>query len=261
MKQYRLDGIRAKLDRADEHLVALADEIGRFVDSEPNRYVVDVDYGAGRYSVRVTLEKQPPPRVAIICGDYVHCLHSALDHLARGLVPFPSVRTAYPIYATPEEFAANVRPVKRKRRGRLHGLDSTSAVFAYIESTQPYNGPHEVDSHPIWLLGRLSDQDKHRPILTLVSAHGDSADLRVGGAGIEFTGRTSYLYDTPLKHGADVIRGEFQPITEGQPQVHVYGHPPLEIAFGDEGVPSESLHTLRDAVRDVVASVLRLTTV
>jgi hypothetical protein len=238
--------------------MTLADEIGCFVKAEPNRYVVHVDYAAGSYSVRVALQKQPPARIAIICGDYVHCLRSALDHLARGLVPCPSLRTAYPIYSTPEEFAANVRPAKKKRRGRLYGLDSTSAVFAYIEETQPYKGDHGIGSHPIWLLCQLSDQDKHRAILTLATSHGQSADLRVGGEGIEFVGKAAYSYDRPLEDGAEVIRGQFKPITEGQPEVEMYGHLPLDVAFGDEGVPSESLHMLRNAAREVVATVLRL---
>lgn len=258
MDQHSLDGIFAKLDRADEHLVALADETRAFVESEPNRYVVEVDYDAGRYVVRVDIRRQPPLRLSILCGDFIQCLRHALDHLAWAIVPAPGRRTAFPIYGSADQFDREVRNPKKPTRGRLYGLDPNGKVLAYVERVQPYSGAQGVRNHPLWLLEQLSFQDKHRAILARVSSHGRSADLRIGGDDLEFAGKAVYRYDQPLEDGAEVIAGAFKPVRpvpEPKPVVKVFGHLPLDVAFGDEGVPSESLADLRNAAREIVEGV------
>jgi hypothetical protein len=178
-----------------------------------------------------------------------------------GIVPHPTRRTAYPIYETSDEFNSNVRPAKKIERGRRRGVDPNGRVVAYIESAQPYNGSHGVRNHPLWLLEQLSYQDKHRAILARVSSHSKSADLRIGGDNLSFVGKAAYRYDQPLDDGAVVIAGQFKPmrrVPEPKPEVKVHGHLPLDVAFGDEGVPSESLDALRNAAREIAASVVRL---
>lgn len=259
MDQRHLDGITAKLDRADEHLVALADETRAWVQTEPNRYSVEVDYEAGTYCVRVALEREPPIKLSIICGDFVHCLRSGLDYLACGVVGKVSRRSAFPIFHDRADFAERVTlPAKNNRPGPLTGLDLNGRVFAYIEHAQPYNGPHGVKNHPLWLLDELWNADKHRAILTMASSHAHGASLSVSGEGIEFIGKAAYFYDKPLEDGAEVIRGQLKPVTQGKPQMKMEGHLPLDVAFGKEGVTSESLGTLRNAAREVVSNVVKL---
>jgi len=255
----RLTGINAKLDRADEHLVTLANETRAWVDSEPNRYTVEVDYEAGTYCVRVALEKEPPIKLSIVCGDFVHCLRSALDYLVCGLAEKVTRRSAFPIFHNRGDFAERVTlPAKNNRPGPLTGLDLNGRVFAYVEHAQPYNGPHGVKHHPLWLLDELWNADKHRAILTMASSHAYGATLSVQGEGIEFIGQAAYFYDKPLEDSAEVIRGQFKPITEGEPKMQMQGELPLDVAFGEEGVTSESLGTLRNAANEVVTNVLKL---
>jgi hypothetical protein len=125
-------------------------------------------------------------------------------------------------------------------------------VFAYVEKSQPYNGPHGVEHHPLWLLAQLSNADKHRAILMRACSHTRSPDLRAGGPGIEFLGKAEFICDQPLFDGAEILRGRFRPMPGAQPQVEVMGHLPIDLAFGEDLVPSQSLRVLRDAVAEVV---------
>ena len=87
MDQISFVGNVAKLERADEHLKALTDEIGGFTDSDPYTYALQVDPDAGHHSVRITIERPLPIRLEIICGDFVHCLRSAFDYIVCAVVP------------------------------------------------------------------------------------------------------------------------------------------------------------------------------
>lgn len=254
MDQTQLDGIWAKLARADEHLEALQRAIKTFSDSQPNSYWPELDLQAGLYSIRVTLEKPPPARLAVICGDYVHALRSTLDHLVCGLVRRPTNRTAFPIFIDPDEFLCSVvLPAKRKRLGPLTGIDPMSPLFAFIESAQPYKGGDELASNALYILRELSNTDKHRAILAQVAAHTVSADLRVIGDGLIFIGKAEYTYDKPLVDGAEVVKGRFETPVQGEPKVEVQGDFPVDVAFGkDILVPSASLESLKEAVVQIV---------
>lgn len=255
------DGIIAKLDRADEHLKALTDEVRSFVDGEPNRYVIYLDGDAGSYRVCVTVKRPPPIRLSVICGDYIHCLRCVLDHLICLHVPTAQItrRTAFPIFDDPADFKAQVtRPARRGKRGYLTGLtDPNGTIVSYIEHVQPFNGQQGIDFHPLGILSKLSNADKHRTILTSATSHSESPDLHAVGQDVEFIGKAEFFYDRPLVDGADVIRGRFKP-TGPQPHVQVKGHLPIDVAFGEELVPTRSLDVLRHAVREVVGKFQRL---
>ena len=253
--------IYAKLDRADEHLKALTSEIGVYVDSEPHAYTVQLDLDAGRYSVRIAIERPPPQRIAVICGDFVPNLRSALDYLICGFVPKITRRTCFPIYGDPDEFLCRViLPARRKERGPLSGLDPSGELFASVERYQPYNGPRGIDHHPLWLLAELSNADKHRSILTLASAHNQSRDLNVQWEGLAFVGKAKFVYDRPLEDGTEVLSGAFVLIPGSEPNVKVYGHLPIDIAFGDGLVTSHGLNDIRKAVWGITNSVVQTLT-
>jgi hypothetical protein len=251
-------GINAKLDRADEHMKALEDEIGVYVDSYPYDYALEIDPDGGRYSVRVTIKAPPPIRLAIICGDFIHNLRSTLEYGICALVPAITTSTQFPICKASSGFQSIVTAAKRNRPGALTGLNPTGKLFAYVEKAQPYNGAHGIDSHPLWLLAQLSNADKHRAILTTAGSHTPSTDLRIGGDDIEFIGKAELIYDQPLVDRAEVVRGQFEPTPGHKPDLYVYGRIPIDIAFGDQLVPSKSLPELVKAVREVVDSLVTL---
>jgi hypothetical protein len=254
------DGVRAKLDRADTHLMALTSEISAYFDGEALTYRTDADYDAGSYSVRVTIKTPPPIQLGVICGDYIHCLRSALDHLICGAVPTIAKRTSFPIHRDKKlYFSEVIAPAWKGDSGPLTGLDPEGTLFAYIQASQPYKGTHGHTAHPLWILGELSNADKHRAILTRASAHKklERPELSFQGPDIEYVGSAAFIYDEPLIDGAEILSGSFK-ITGPKPKVQVQGHFPVDIAFGELLAPSESLNGLQMAVREVIQNTFSI---
>ncbi|HUA75360.1 MAG TPA: hypothetical protein VL988_11430 [Solirubrobacteraceae bacterium] len=250
MDQEAEQGIREKLSRADEHLKRLADELRAFFDTEPHTYRTDADYEAGSYSVRIEIKAKPPLAVSVTCGDFIHCLRCALEHLVGAEVPHNTRKTAFPLCKTKTEFFTDVMtPAWKSSQGPLTGLDPEGQLFAYIQSVQPYRGQHGHTHHPLWLLGDLSNADKHRAIFATATSHRQFQEpsLAFEGTDIEYTGQAELRYDKPLKDGDEVLSGCFR-VTGPNPHVHVHGHFPIEVAFGEELVTSEGLDQIRKAV-------------
>src|SRR5262245_38750186 len=84
-----LDGVWAKLARAEEHLITLADEIKAFITRDPQPFGLSVpqfDPVTGWYIVYAIVDEDPPERLGVILGDVLHNTRSALDHLVWQLV-------------------------------------------------------------------------------------------------------------------------------------------------------------------------------
>jgi hypothetical protein len=87
----RLDGVREKLLRTDEHLLAIRQAAAEYIVTEEfgiqHQWEEHIPEKTGRSGLtwRANLKPPPPLRIAVLCGDFVHNLRSALDHLARAL--------------------------------------------------------------------------------------------------------------------------------------------------------------------------------
>lgn len=256
MDQARVDGMRGKLDRADEHLKALVKECESYFESEPHGYKTEADLKAGTYVVRMTIKTPPPIRLAVICGDFIQNLRAALDHLANGLVPQPTRKTQFPIFSRQDDF--NEQVVVRAHRGRdgyLTGMDLNGDAFKTIVSYQPFNlSPHQADlrNHPLYQLAELSNEDKHRTILTRAACHradpnASAPDIQFDGINIEYVGRAAYVYDKPLGDGDEVLTGSFK-VTGQDPQVLISGNLLTDLAFGADLTTTDGLEAIRRAV-------------
>jgi hypothetical protein len=156
-----LDGVLAKLGRAEEHLDALDARIGAYFARKPYASVREYDpqHGARLAGIRIT--ERPPADLALVIGDYLHNLRSALDHLAWQLVIAsdgkPSKRTEFPIYK-------NAAVYKKRTSGTaIHPLVSPD-IGVLVESVQPYHEGDRALLHPLWVLHELSNIDKHRTL-------------------------------------------------------------------------------------------------
>jgi hypothetical protein len=256
LDQGQRDGINAKLDRADEHMRSLTDEITTYFESEPHTYRTHVDLEAGTYRVTVAITRLPPIRLAIICGDFAHNLRAALDHSVYGLVSAPTRKTAFPIYRCEEDFTSWVEtPARKGKPGPLTGLDPDGVLFARIVACQPFRHVDGPDDHPLEALQQLSNADKHRTILTSVATHrvaghDQPPDIDFTGTNLEFTGRAVFTYDTPLQDGDEFLRGEFR-ATGPQPRPELKGNLLTDLAFGDLLTTTHGLNTTRLAVRAI----------
>lgn len=188
-----LEGVHARLDKADEHLYVLKAAMQRFLDENPYRVISEVDADTGECVLRGQVFKRPPKLAwALLIGDTIHNLRSALDHLTwqLGRVELarlgrpeedPPDRTAFPICVAPGDFNA-------QRERHIGGLSSDAQTR--IENLQPYeqrpNGPRAT---ALWVLHALWNQDKHRL-------------LHIGqSATIEFGVTADVIFDYTLNMG------------------------------------------------------------
>jgi hypothetical protein len=161
-------GIRLKLDRAHEHFLAVNEEIGRYLDSQPYKIVSNVqpsDQHLVLFEFHVISE--PPLRFGVILGDYIQNIRTALDYLACELVikngGAVNVKTQFPIL--------DCRPKDERGQPKLPKIHGGVApnVLTIIESLQPYTRGKDALHHPLSILGHLSDIDKHRFLHTTVA--------------------------------------------------------------------------------------------
>src|SRR5215217_3489518 len=83
----RIELIREKVARAKKHLADLIVLRNTFIgQAEPDMIKVDTDPETGNEITKIVQIFDPPPGIALIAGDAIHNLRSALDHLAYQLV-------------------------------------------------------------------------------------------------------------------------------------------------------------------------------
>jgi hypothetical protein len=257
-----LEGVNAKLARAEKHLQALDSELAAYAEKNPYSFRGEVQTETSRWVARVEVREPIPIELSITVGDIVHNLRSALDHIAFALVPKANRRrTMFPIYDDPEEFLCAVRVPAKRKRGPLGGLSPDSPAFALIESAQPYAGGNPPDSHhPLRILAALNNEDKHRTILarSMALTNDPSPALTVvAGWHVEPAEEYTVNVNKLLEDGAEIASADVT-ITGPEPNMHVAYELHFEVAFGKEGVTAYSLTLLRDAVAKIVEAACQI---
>lgn len=153
----RLVGVRLKIERAKQHLGELDSEVAKFTATSPFRIDVnDVDPMTGETLAKVVVKREPPPILALIVGDLVHNLRTALDYAVWQLVDSndgrPGAHTQYPICLTQDDF-------EKKGARRLRG--APQVAIQAVSLGQPFRVAVPKE-HPLWVLGDLDNRDKHR---------------------------------------------------------------------------------------------------
>lgn len=177
-----LDGARLKVVRAQEHLEALKDEIGRYLDSHPHEF--PVKYKSNEvHAEAAVIKTEPPLRLSNILGDCVSNLRSALDYVAWQLVtrhcPAPltkrqAKRIYFPISTSKNK--ADLLGSQSYANLALHGVPAPALDL--IGSVQPYHAGYGA----LETLSLLVNEDKHRlPLLTVAFAHTASMQILVDG--------------------------------------------------------------------------------
>ena len=194
-----LDSASRKIDRAMEHFDAINRAIAG-ITSKPGSYEI-IQETDGKETVNFLVD--PPADIAILAGEIVYQLRSALDHLAFELVKFNPGGITLPVdWEKRCDFPLLLKiPDEQIRCGHvtpplpyncftrtLPGISRTA--FAFIEGVQPYNsgpGIHNV----MRIIAQLSNIDRHRylnPTLSRVAVHqqvefasGNRSSLTIGG--------------------------------------------------------------------------------
>jgi hypothetical protein len=166
-----IDSARVKVHRATEHLQALEEKVAAFSD-HPHSFVTEEHNG----EERLRFIEEPPAEIAILAGEIVYQLRSALDHLAFELVKsspatsgrqqkrwernceFPLLSSVPTATGTPPVNKTLDEIYQQFKGSCLPGI--TRKSFEVVEKFQPYHGgdgPTQLG----WIAS-LSNIDKHR---------------------------------------------------------------------------------------------------
>jgi hypothetical protein len=141
------DGPRLKIRRAKRHVEDARKEIDRFLSRRPYRLVVEAD--PDPHFQRVVLQQgEPVPYdIALIIGDAIHNLRSALDHMACELVRAngqPDDYGTFPVQGTNAKTKFN--SIIKKFRARKDVVDLIRALEPYPGGAgSAIVGLHDID--------------------------------------------------------------------------------------------------------------------
>lgn len=161
-----LEPIRLRMGRANDHGAELNREIQAFYETKPYEIVVEFEpepedplpnVKNGVHLFRVATHHPIPSRIPLLAGEVLQAMRSALDYVAWQLAlaqsDTPPPTTAFPIFSSR-------RLYERDKLRFIGGIDpATHPVF---DSVQPYHAGDKAPKHPLWVLHRLANDDKHR---------------------------------------------------------------------------------------------------
>jgi hypothetical protein len=226
--ELRMDGCVEKLRRAQEHSNALQDELWGFFDSDPYRTLGQIEGDAGWYVFRVQVRRQPPVRIGVVLGDYIHQLRSSLDHFLWQLACWhlgkrPRSHLMFPIKTSMREIDRSI--------GHLVGKvpDDWLAVIKALQ-------PHDAPDHPLALLEHFWNRDKHQTVIprpvSEMSALGAIEFHANADAGPILDRRPRF--GVRLEDGAEIARVKIKPAGP-DPRVDMYGLTSVLVQV--EGIP------------------------
>lgn len=160
--QRSIDGINAKIARAREHHLRLDDELHAYLDSDPLALRKQVE-NDGTIALFLDVTTPPPLTLSVLVGEIVQQLRSAVDHIAWALVTAAggsADRTVFPVCTTEPEKGVRV----------IGGVGEEA--LARIRDAQPFSSVGDPAVHPLHVLHRLANVDKHRTLhLTVLQAY------------------------------------------------------------------------------------------
>lgn len=233
---------RAKLARADEHLVELVSAARDFVTREP--YCVINEERAADLDVAVLRVREYPPfRLGLILGDVLANWRSALDNLANEMVRLngqdPGARTSFPIFSSEADFAS-------RGRKRIRGVSEEHAGI--IAALQPFQTDIDPTVQALKVVNDYVNIDKHRaihPSLTaVVDAHGYGASFRRESLDDEFHFEIDPVgFDRELVNGLELAHIRWHhPVPDPKPLMSAEFT--VRLAFGERGLLLDALPTI-----------------
>jgi len=158
-----IDQIRLKIARSKRHLGELEDSSSTFLRGRSYNVATKRDLETRRLIYFVSRVNEVPLTIAVVAGEVVQNLRSALDHLAFQLV-LVGTRGAVPMRHVYFPIADSLQKYEEIKRDYLKGV-KPEAMRA-VDAVKPYRGGTDA----LWRLHRLNIIDKHRLLLMVGSA-------------------------------------------------------------------------------------------
>jgi hypothetical protein len=267
------DSFELKLIRADHHLKELKREIERFTDEHPYEAIQVGGTNRKRRALKWKLHftEQPNEMVAVIVGDIVHNIRSALDHLIVSHVPRKRRWDAsFPIFKE-RPYGADGVPFDNEL-----GKSWTKAVsglkkphLAVVKLVQPFGTPDQetldyceafkvdpMDIHSLNLLSRFDNADKHRKLIAI--PHGlENAVVTARAHGDEIRPQNVHTLSYFVEDGAQLLSLDIDTLPPNRKMhVQVSGTPRVALQVRTEhavaGLPG-TLERILGHARDIVS--------
>jgi hypothetical protein len=164
-----LESARLKLIRASEHIKVIEQYGRRYARRKPHKIITDPK---GRETAEI--RKAPPDDIAVLAGEVLYQLRSALDHLAFDLVKRNRMGTSlpseweenccFPLWTDPPKKP----PVYNCYKNRLPNI--SKAAFAFIEVFSLIRVEAALESAPPkswdgWLICQNIDKHRHLNVI------------------------------------------------------------------------------------------------
>jgi hypothetical protein len=247
-----------KVERAEQHLDEVKKAMAAYTTGNPYQ-AMRVRQPKGQRHVwlyRLEMTEELDPMIAVIIGECLYDLRSALDHLAVAMAPRNrKASAAFPVESTDpweKDAAGNFVHDEDRRHSftsKLKGMPDE--VVAMIKAAQPYRREDSV-LETLSLISRLENADKHRQLIVLGHGVADARSVvTVGGEAIK-QGTAGFRPD-----GAEVAKFGFRNHVprESEVTVEVSGTATIAIKVADIdgyfGMP-ESLEVLIGWMRNSV---------
>ena len=167
-----------KVDRAEHHFIDLDVEIRKYESKHAYGPVHKPNRGGdkNRWVYVLQITEQPDADLSLILGDVVHNLRTALDHVLVAMRPrnlrwnsgFPLNDVDIWAKDAAGEFVSRDHKRRASFTNAVEGLEAPA--IALIKELQPYsmaNDGFDAKLHPLGILGRLDNADKHRELVLL----------------------------------------------------------------------------------------------
>ncbi len=197
--------VQTKLKRAQSHQASLETDVNRWQLEQRDAVQASPVLNRGKYEYQVDdIPKMPTLRCGAVIGDVLHNLRSTLDYLAwhaakasvAGEIKNPE-RVVFPIATTTGLYAKS----PATRQFSLAYQD----FFLHFQPFNPWPGPDRwvgPYEHPLSILQRLSNADKHRLITPILGRQGAIKLPAAIPTGAAAAGATN----DPLERGAVILR-------------------------------------------------------
>ena len=235
MNSFDFTGSRLKIKRAKRHFKELETRFAEWLQSDSFRVSVDKNLDTGNDFFKFTCSEAPDD-IPVIIGDAVHNLRSALDFIAIEIVTSFG-RKPDGIYFPFRETREDVITALSQSDIQLLCPQAADIIIDQIK-------PYKTGNRYICSLNKLSNTDKHRLLIPIVSRANFSRvpiehDDHIGTKHVNFT----FEFRGTQARSGDVVNS---PSTHMEIKDH--GRPTLAVFFDKSqlaGIPSlQVLHLL-----------------
>jgi hypothetical protein len=154
----QFESARLKIHRAYGHIQELRRAINAFLETDFCRLRADTDPNSGQASIYVESVAAPPAEIALIVGDIVHNLRTALDHVIVQILGKRGNRESFPVAKEPDN--PGTHSTYRLIKEILPDL--AALILNKIQI-------HDTGDASIWSISKLDNIDKHSLLIAVVS--------------------------------------------------------------------------------------------